>query len=74
MLKSGRTIRIDDVAADADMAEGELARRYQGLGIGAALVVPLIGGAHYGAMLFAHEDHPRRCPTARSGCCATRAT
>jgi PAS domain S-box-containing protein len=60
MLKSGRTIRIEDVAADADMAEGELARRYQGLGIGAALVVPLIGGAHYGAMLFAHEDHPRR--------------
>ena len=59
-LKSGRTIRIDDVAADADMAEGELARRYQALGIGAALVVPLIGGAHYQAMLFAHEDRPRR--------------
>jgi PAS domain S-box-containing protein len=60
MLKSGRIIRIDDVDADAVMAEGELARRYQSLGIGAALVVPLIGGAHYEAMLFAHEDRPRR--------------
>jgi PAS domain S-box-containing protein len=60
MLKSGQTIRIDDVAADADMAGGELARRYQSHGIGAALVVPLIAGAHYEAMLFAHEKHPRR--------------
>lgn len=60
MLKNGRTIRIDDVERDANMAEGELARRYQSLGIGAALVVPLLGGIHYEAMLFAHEDHPRR--------------
>jgi PAS domain S-box-containing protein len=60
MLKSGRIIRIDDVNGDAVMAEGELARRYQSLGIGAAIVVPLIGGTHYQAMLFAHEDRPRR--------------
>jgi PAS domain S-box-containing protein len=59
-LKSGRTLRIDDVDADAGMAEGELARRYRAMGIGSALVVPLIGGARYQAMLFAHEDRPRR--------------
>ncbi|HEY7810553.1 MAG TPA: HWE histidine kinase domain-containing protein [Allosphingosinicella sp.] len=59
-LKSGRTIRIDDVDVDADMAEGTLARRYQSLGIGAALVVPLTDSAGYGAMLFAHEEQPRR--------------
>jgi PAS domain S-box-containing protein len=59
-LRNDRVIRIDDVCADADMAEGTLARRYKALGIGAALVVPLISGAHYQAMLFAHEEHPRR--------------
>ena len=59
-LKGDRVIRIDDVGDDADMAKSALARRYQALGIGAALVVPLVSSARYGAMLFAHEDHPRR--------------
>jgi PAS domain S-box-containing protein len=59
-LKGGRVIRIDDVDTDAEMTESSLARRYQSMGIGAALVVPLIAGANYQALLFAHEDRPRR--------------
>jgi len=58
-LKSGRIIRIDDVNLDAEMTRNALARRYQALGVGAALVVPLIADADYQAMLFAHEEGPR---------------
>ena len=59
-LKSGRVIRIDDVDHDGDMSRAALARRYKAMGISAALVVPLIAGANYQGMLFAHEDRPRR--------------
>ncbi|MEA3008984.1 MAG: hypothetical protein QOJ91_676 [Sphingomonadales bacterium] len=60
VLGRGETIRIDDVAADSIMSADGLAERYRGLGIVAALVVPVISAERYRAMLFAHESHPRR--------------
>jgi PAS domain S-box-containing protein len=58
-LRSGEVIRIDDTASEPRMEPTDLRARYQALGIGSALVVPVISGERYRAMLFAHEARPR---------------
>ncbi|HEX8191556.1 MAG TPA: HWE histidine kinase domain-containing protein [Allosphingosinicella sp.] len=58
-LRAGRTIRIDDAAADPRLADPEVRARYEKLGVGAALVVPIVSGERCLAMLFAHHASPR---------------
>jgi PAS domain S-box-containing protein len=58
-LRQGRTIRIDDAAADPRLADTEVAARYEKLGVASALVVPIVSGERCLAMLFAHHDAPR---------------
>ena len=60
VLGCGETIRIADVREDERMVEEGLASRYEAIGIRSALVVPVISGDRYQAMLFAHEAAPRR--------------
>jgi PAS domain S-box-containing protein len=58
-LRAGRTIRIDDVAGDERLRDAEVRKRYDALGVAAALVVPIVSGERVRAMLFAHHDKPR---------------
>ncbi|HEX8526772.1 sensor histidine kinase [Allosphingosinicella sp.] len=58
-LRAGRTIRIDDAATDPRLAEPEIRRRYDSIGVKSALVVPIVSDERYRAMLFAHHDGPR---------------
>jgi PAS domain S-box-containing protein len=59
-LRTGETLRIDDVRTDPRMQVDGLGSRYEALGIRSALVVPVISGGRYRAMLFVHEASPRR--------------
>jgi PAS domain S-box-containing protein len=58
-LSAGRTIRIDDAATDPRLREGSVQRLYQASQVASALIVPIVGGERYRAMLFAHHDTPR---------------
>ena len=58
-LQLGRTIRIDDAAADPRLADAEVQARYERLGVASALIVPIVSGERFRAMLFAHHDAPR---------------
>ena len=59
-LHAGRTIRIDDVTADPRLAAPEVRKRYDSIDVASALVVPIVSGERYRAMLFAHHDRPRQ--------------
>jgi len=58
-LEAGRMIRIEDVASDPRTADPQIRHRYETLGVAAALVVPVIAGEKFQAMLFAHHDRPK---------------
>ena len=58
-LRTGAPIRMDDLEADPRMADAELRDRYRRVGIGSAMVVPIVSGERYRALLFAHEPGPR---------------
>jgi PAS domain S-box-containing protein len=58
-LRLGKTIRIDDAAADPRLADPAVRTAYSKLGVAAALVVPIVSGERCLAMLFAHHDAPR---------------
>lgn len=59
-LRAGRVIRIEDVAGDPRMSDSEVRRRYDALGVAAALVVPIIAGERFQALLFAHHGRPKK--------------
>jgi PAS domain S-box-containing protein len=58
-LATGAAIRIDEVAVDPRLADPDVRRRYDALGVASALVVPLAVGRELKAMLFAHHGRPR---------------
>jgi PAS domain S-box-containing protein len=58
-LEAGRVIRIEDVGSDPRTGDPQVRRRYDALDVAAALVVPIIAGAKFQAILFAHHDRPK---------------
>ncbi|HYG30446.1 MAG TPA: HWE histidine kinase domain-containing protein [Allosphingosinicella sp.] len=59
-LRAGRTIRIDDSARDLRLEDPRVRKTYAALGVASALVVPIVSGERFRAMLFAHHHEPRR--------------
>jgi len=59
-LRAGRTIRIDDSARDLRLEDPKVRKTYAALGVASALVVPIVSGERFRAMLFAHHHEPRR--------------
>jgi PAS domain S-box-containing protein len=59
-LHAGRVIRIDDVATDPRLTDPDVRRLYDGLGVASALIAPIVSGARYQALVFAHHDQPRQ--------------
>jgi PAS domain S-box-containing protein len=59
-LSAGRVIRIDDVASDPRLDDEKVRRRYDSIAVQSALVVPVISGEKYRAMLFAHHPEPKQ--------------
>ncbi len=57
MLRQGRTVRIDDVGADARSAPGAAA--YAGIGARAVVIVPIIEEARLSAVFYLHEPFAR---------------
>jgi PAS domain S-box-containing protein len=58
-LRAGRTIRIDDAARDLRLGEAHVRKVYAALGVASALIVPIVSGERFRAMLFAHHHEPR---------------
>jgi PAS domain S-box-containing protein len=56
-LKAGRTLRLDDIAADPRSAP--YAAGYASIGMGALLVVPLVKRERLTAVLYLHDPKPR---------------
>ncbi|QYG01558.1 MULTISPECIES: ATP-binding protein [Massilia] len=57
MLRQGRTVRIDDVAADPRSAP--CAAAYAGIGARAVVIVPIIEEARLAAVFYLHEPSAR---------------
>jgi len=57
MLRQGRTVRIDDVAADPRSAP--YAAAYAGIGARAVVIVPIIEEARLSAVFYLHEPSAR---------------
>ena len=57
MLRQGRTVRIDDVAADPRSAP--CAAAYAGIGARAVVIVPIIEEARLSAVFYLHEPSAR---------------
>jgi PAS domain S-box-containing protein len=55
-LRLGRTIRIEDAAADPRLAAPEVKARYEKIGVASALIAPIVSGERCQSMLFA-QDH-----------------
>jgi signal transduction histidine kinase len=58
VLRSGRTLRLDDIAADPEAAP--YAEGYESIGTRSLLIVPLIKEGRFTAILYLHEPEPRR--------------
>jgi PAS domain S-box-containing protein len=58
-LRAGRTIEVEDAAADPRLTDPEVKKRYEALGVASALVVPIVSGERFRAMLFAHHHQPK---------------
>jgi PAS domain S-box-containing protein len=58
-LRAGRTVRIDDVAADERLRDAGVRKLYDALDVASALVVPIVSGEAVRAIMFAHHGEPR---------------
>jgi PAS domain S-box-containing protein len=58
-LKTGRTIRLDDVSADPRTAEAAIAAEFIRTGKQATIIVPLIKQDRLAACLYVHQAEPR---------------
>jgi PAS domain S-box-containing protein len=59
-LQAGRVIRVKDAPDDPRLAEPDVRNRYAALKARSALVVPVVSGERFKAMLFAHHPEPRQ--------------
>ncbi len=57
-LRSGRTLRLDDIALDARAAP--YAQGYASIGARSMIIVPLIEEGRLAALFYLHEQRPRR--------------
>ncbi len=58
-LRAGRTLRVDDSAADPRASGQDVAETWASIDLRAIIAVPLIKGGRFAAFLYVHEPEPR---------------